>query len=39
MSARIIWHGPPCPHMAKVEAELEKLLDGPLESPQQLIWA
>lgn len=39
MNARIIWHGAPCPEedLEKVEAELEKLLDGPLESPQQLI--
>lgn len=39
MSARIVWHGAPCPpeHLARVEAELERLLSGPLESPQQLI--
>lgn len=38
-SIKINWHGPPCPeeHLEQVEAELDQLLHGPLESPQQMI--
>jgi len=39
MKINITWHGKPClqEHLVRVEAELAGLLDGSLDTPQQLI--